>query len=105
MRRFAFYFPLGDCPENRVHLMQRIEDDICRRAGGLTSHPAVGLYAKPDGTLERDKIQVLEIFVAETAAEAFEGNLRRQAAALAAELEEDSVAYSVDGQMHFVNAR
>jgi hypothetical protein len=105
MRRLAFYFPLGDRGPGLADLLRNTEEGICRRVGGLTSYSAEGLTAKRDGCVERDKIQVLEMFVEEADALAVETDLRQRAAIIAAKLSQRSVAYSVDGQMNFVKAR
>ena len=102
MRRFALYFPLSDRSSSRTELLRATEDEICRKAGGLTSYSAIGLYKTPSGAIQRDEIQVLEIFVAETAAEVIEGYLRAIAESIATTLGESSVAFLVDGQMNFV---
>jgi hypothetical protein len=82
-----------------------MEDGICKLSGGLTSYPADGLYLAPSGEVQRDRVQVLEVYGAEEKAAAIERELKAIAASLAIELDQESIALSVGGEMNFIGSR
>ena len=101
--RFVIYLPTkrkdGTPVEGFEQLASAAEELICRRLGGVTSYPACGAFIRDTGQLQREHIQVLESFSSEDAWREHSPFLGRLAKLLARELDQESIACSLDGEM------
>ena len=82
-------------------LVEAAEELLCERLGGVTSYPARGAYIRESGEIQREQVQVLESFCDEQVWEKEAIFLKQLAKLLARELDQESVACSLDGEMSF----
>ena len=97
--RVVLYFPLGSTDHNREsEILPLVEDYLCRTFGGLTSYPAQGLYVREhDAIIQRESVQVLEIYASPGLWARFEEEFHHLGEALARVLDQQSVAITVEG--------
>lgn len=101
-KKFVLYLPTAIAVH--AELIHAVELILCRRFGGLTRFRATGLFQRKSGRIERENIDVLECF---GELENWAGDapfLQGLAAVLASRMEQEAIACSVDGRMHFVDA-
>jgi hypothetical protein len=98
-KRFVLYLPKA-ASEAVPGLIPAMELLFCRRFGGLTTYPAVGLYQSEGGEIQREEVFVMECY-GELEGWMEDGpRLHHLAAVLAVILEQETIACSVDGRMH-----
>jgi hypothetical protein len=104
--RFVIYLPTkrrdGEPVDGFEELAMAAESLICERLGGVTSYPARGAFQGESGAIQREPIQVLESYCDETHWGAEARFLGALAQILARELDQESVACSLDGAMALV---
>lgn len=103
--RFVLYLPVGEPAGSHGDLIRVIETLLCERFGGVTSYPAVGLFKRSSGVLQREPVQVLESFCEVEVWEAEGAFMVAIAGAVAEILAQESVAFSLDGRMHLAEPR
>jgi hypothetical protein len=82
--------------------MKEVQGILCKRFGGVTSYPAVGLFKRASGAPEEERVQVLESFCAPDAWRENEGFLIKMAEVIGAILKQESIACQVNGWMHLI---
>jgi hypothetical protein len=99
-KRFVMYLP--EVEAGRTGLLEAVEHLFCRRFGGVTSYPAVGLFQSESGAIQRERVQVLECYGELENWSADCALLRGLATVIASLLDQEAIACSVDGRMHLV---
>ena len=100
-KRFALYLP--KVAANEVdNLISTVEQFICRRFGGLTTYPAIGMYQNKRNELQREEVVVLEGFGELETWQEDGPALYTLALTLAVMLRQETIGCSVDGRMFFV---
>ncbi len=99
-KRFVIYLPAVKWEWE--DLLAGVELLLCRRFGGLTTYPATGLFQRETGAIQRESVQVLECYGELESWPEDRLILHGLAGILAAVMEQEAIACSVDGRMHFV---
>jgi hypothetical protein len=104
--RFVIYLPTkrkdGESIEGFEQLAMAAEALICERLGGVTSYPARGAFQGKSSNIQREQVQVLETYCDEAHWAREARYLSALAQVLARELDQESVACSLDGVMALV---
>lgn len=104
--RFVIYLPTlrkdGAAIDGFESLAMAAESLICEKFGGVTSYPARGAFRGESGTIQRESVQVLESYCDDAIWREEAGFLGGLAQILARELDQESVACSLDGAMTLV---
>lgn len=104
--RFVIYLPTkrkdGEPVKGFENLTLAAESLICERLGGVTSYPARGAFQGESGTIQREHVQVLESYTDDLQWTLESKFLSALAQILARELDQESVACSLDGAMALV---
>lgn len=104
--RFAIYLPSCEKDGQLIDGFERLADStsrmLCGRFGGVTVYPANGLYQRESGTPQSEKILVLESFCDSEGWARESAFLHAWVRVLSAQLRQESIACSLDGNMIFV---
>lgn len=100
--RFALYFPLGNGETELGALLRTLEEFLCASFGGLTSYPGTGLFRRKSGTIQRESVQVLEGYCSPEVWAMLAREIDRILALLALAMNQQSIAFSYNGELRFV---
>lgn len=104
--RFSIYLPGEVSGEEKEgspdSIIRSAKALMCERFGGVTGFAAAGLFKKNSGVMQEERVLVLESFCDVEAWEGLKELLYVLAGVLAACLEQENIACSINGRMHLV---
>lgn len=101
--RIAIYFPSKSeqrIPNTRFESVRKdVERELIEMFGGLTEYKAKGFWMDNEGKTINENVRILEAYTETLQHDKFISVIRK----IRALLKQESVAYSVNGEMHFVS--
>jgi hypothetical protein len=100
-KRFVIYLPKSAETKGIVSTVELL---LCRRFGGLTTYPAVGMFEGKSKDIQREEVQVIECYGELETWEKDGPMVYGLASLLALLLSQESIGCSVEGRLYLVEA-
>lgn len=105
-RRLVIYLP--SCSQNGQPIanfeehVAAVSRKLCEWFGGATNYPATGNFTLENGSIQQEKIQVIECYCEDSAWTEKQEFVWNMATSLSRALNQESLACAVDGRMKFI---